>query len=131
MRQQDGSFLQVRRAWGACVETGAAFQERSWRAEGALLMTLLCAPCAQFRCDEKGFLAICAFGLPGRSHEDGPARGIQTALAIVEAVKRRGGRACCGVTTGHLFCAMVGSQRRSEYTVFGNAINLRCAVVGV
>lgn len=40
--------------------------------------------------------------------------------------QRRGGRACCGVTTGQLFCAMVGSQRRSEYTVFGNAINLRC-----
>lgn len=79
----------------------------------------------QFRCDEKGFLAICAFGLPGRSHEDGPARGIQAALSIVEAVRRRGGRACCGVTTGQLFCAMVGSQRRSEYTVFGNAINLR------
>jgi hypothetical protein len=52
---------------------------------------LQCAPPAcpslQFRCDEKGFLAICAFGLPGRSHEDGPARGIQAALAIVEAVK--------------------------------------------
>lgn len=44
----------------------------------------------QFRCDEKGFLAICAFGLPGRSHEDGPARGIQAALAIVEAVKVSG-----------------------------------------
>ena len=141
-----------------------------------------CPKSPQFRCDEKGFLAICAFGLPGRSHEDGPARGIQAALAIVEAVKvgvgaagaptaglshafclmrartvagaavsrgvllhcttlqqylhhlaafchrvqRKGGRACCGVTTGQLFCAMVGSQRRSEYTVFGNAINLRC-----
>lgn len=45
------------------------------------------SPILQFRCDEKGFLAICAFGLPGRSHEDGPARGIQAALAIVEAVK--------------------------------------------
>ena len=43
------------------------------------------------------------------------------------ALQRRGGRACCGVTTGQLFCAMVGSQRRSEYTVFGNAINLRWA----
>ena len=41
------------------------------------------------------------------------------------AAQRKGGRACCGVTTGQLFCAMVGSQRRSEYTVFGNAINLR------
>lgn len=46
----------------------------------------------QFRCDEKGFVAICAFGLPGRSHEDNPARGIQAALAVVEGVKV-GGRA--------------------------------------
>lgn len=35
----------------------------------------------------QGFLAICAFGLPGRSHEDGPARGIQAAVSIVEALK--------------------------------------------
>lgn len=49
-------------------------------------LPLLCL-LPQFRCDEKGFLAICAFGLPGRSHEDDPARGIQAALAIVEAVK--------------------------------------------
>lgn len=51
-------------------------------------------PPPQFRCDEKGFLAICAFGLPGRTHEDGPARGIQAALAIVEAVKVRAGLLC-------------------------------------
>ena len=31
----------------------------------------------QFRCDEKGFLSICAFGLPGKTHEDSPARAIQ------------------------------------------------------
>ncbi len=57
----------------------------------------------QFRCDEKGFLAICAFGLPGRSHEDGPARGIQAAIDIVEAirVRRSLGSAChvCDVDT--------------------------------
>lgn len=35
----------------------------------------------------QGFLAICAFGLPGRSHEDGPARGVLAALAIVETFK--------------------------------------------
>ncbi|GAB4822063.1 hypothetical protein N2152v2_009109 [Parachlorella kessleri] len=78
----------------------------------------------QFRCDEKGFLAICAFGLPGRTHEDGPARGIQAALSIVEGMKKRGGQAVVGVTSGQLFCAMVGSRRRLEYTAFGDAINL-------
>ncbi len=29
-----------------------------------------------------------------------------------------------GVTSGQLFCAMVGSRRRLEYTAFGDAINL-------
>ena len=38
----------------------------------------------------QGFLAICAFGLPGRTHEDGPARGIQAALSIVEGMKASG-----------------------------------------
>ena len=38
----------------------------------------------QMRCDEKGFLAVCAFGLPNKAPEQGPARGLQAALAIVE-----------------------------------------------
>ena len=29
-----------------------------------------------------------------------------------------------GITTGQLLCACVGSRVRSEYTVYGNAINL-------
>lgn len=32
--------------------------------------------------------------------------------------------AVVGVTTGQLLCACVGSAIRSEYTVYGNAINL-------
>ena len=40
--------------------------------------------CVQMRCDEKGFLAVCAFGLPNKAPEQGPARGLQAALAIVE-----------------------------------------------
>ncbi len=32
--------------------------------------------------------------------------------------------AIVGVTTGQLLCACVGSATRSEYTVYGNAINL-------
>ncbi|KAL3159729.1 hypothetical protein ABBQ38_010135 [Trebouxia sp. C0009 RCD-2024] len=78
----------------------------------------------QFRCDEKGFLSICAFGLPGKTHEDSPARAIQAALAIVEGMKATGGQGCIGVTTGQLLCACVGSRIRAEYTVFGDSINL-------
>ena len=41
----------------------------------------------QFRCDEKGFLSICAFGLPGHTHEDNPARGIKAAHKIIEDMR--------------------------------------------
>ena len=44
----------------------------------------------QFRCDEKGFLSICAFGLPGKSHEDGPSRAVQAALSITAAMHKLG-----------------------------------------
>jgi len=77
----------------------------------------------QMRCDEKGYLALCAFGLPGRSHDDSPARGVQAALAVVSNLQRQGYAAVAGVTTGNLFCGVVGSSRRAEYTVFGDAIN--------
>ena len=46
-------------------------QQVMWRFQGSFV---------QFRCDEKGFLAICAFGLPGFSHPDNPQRGILAAL---------------------------------------------------
>lgn len=36
----------------------------------------------QFRCDEKGFLSICAFGLPGKTHEDSPTRAIQACCTV-------------------------------------------------
>ena len=55
----------------------------------------------QFRCDEKGFLSICAFGLPGRSHEDGPSRAVQAALTIATAMLKIG-QVCCGFTDSML-----------------------------
>ncbi len=79
----------------------------------------------QFRCDEKGFLGICALGMPGHTHEDDPSRGVQAALELHARVKREGHRTCVGVTTGRLLCTCVGARKiRSEYTVFGDAINL-------
>ena len=54
----------------------------------------------QFRCDEKGFLAICAFGLAGSQHKDNAARAILAALKITAAMKRIDIDACVGVTTG-------------------------------
>lgn len=75
----------------------------------------------QFRCDEKGFLAVCAFGFPGKGHKGIETRAIHSALDIV---RTSGNTAVVGVATGNLLCAWVGSKSRAEYTVFGDAINL-------
>ncbi|GFH21267.1 predicted protein, partial [Haematococcus lacustris] len=79
----------------------------------------------QYRCDEKGFVGICAFGLPGHTHEDNPSRGILAALELQQRIQEGQHRVCIGVTTGDLLCTCVGARKiRSEYTVFGDAINL-------
>lgn len=78
----------------------------------------------QLRTDEKGWLMIAAFGLPGHTHTDDPIRGVLAALAAIKTMKERGLTARIGVTTGKLLCAVVGGAGRVEYTLFGDAINL-------
>ena len=60
--------------------------ERSVQAAAVLVQKHMRAhngTCLQLRCDEKGFLAVCAFGLPGQTHGDDPARALLAALSIV------------------------------------------------
>lgn len=69
------------REWPEVASVQAAVQivqKRMRHADGSFV---------QFRCDEKGFLSICAFGLPGNSHEDGPSRAVAAALAVVAAMR--------------------------------------------
>ena len=74
--------------------------------------------------DEKGTSLVAALGLPPLTHEDDPARGVQAALAMREALAGLGRRAAIGVTTGRAFCGTVGSPLRREYTMLGAVVNL-------
>lgn len=56
----------------------------------------------QFRCDEKGFLAICAFGLAGSHHADDASRAIVSAVQIISDIQKRGIQTCVGITTGNV-----------------------------
>jgi class 3 adenylate cyclase len=61
----------------------------------------------------------------GHTHEDNPTRGVRAALELAATVRGSGHRVSVGVTTGDLLCTCVGARKlRSEYTVFGDAINL-------
>jgi class 3 adenylate cyclase/tetratricopeptide (TPR) repeat protein len=74
--------------------------------------------------DEKGTTLVAALGLPPLAHEDDPARGVQAALAMRDALASIGHRVAIGVTTGRAFCGTVGGPRRREYTMLGAVVNL-------
>ena len=78
----------------------------------------------KFLMDDKGSTLIAVWGLPPLSHEDDPTRGVLCGLAICERLWELGLVASCGITTGVVFCGVVGSTTRKEYSVLGDTVNL-------
>jgi class 3 adenylate cyclase len=74
--------------------------------------------------DDHGASLLAALGLPPLAHEDDALRGALAALAMHEALERLGFRCSIGVTTGLAFCGSVGGERRREYTIMGEVVNL-------
>eukprot|EP00038_Savillea_parva_P004006 m.132924 g.132924 ORF g.132924 m.132924 type:complete len:1339 (+) comp11346_c1_seq2:580-4596(+) len=76
--------------------------------------------------DDKGLLTIAVFGLPPLPHYDDPLRAIRAAVAVKAGVCRLGNGVECsvGVTSGSAFCGVIGVERRREYTVMGDMVNL-------
>ncbi|HKY90243.1 MAG TPA: AAA family ATPase, partial [Nevskiaceae bacterium] len=78
----------------------------------------------QFVIDDKGPVFIIAFGLKERVHEDDPSRAALAALRIVAELAARGIACGVGVATGYVFCGIIGSERRCDYSVIGHTMNL-------
>ncbi len=74
--------------------------------------------------DEKGVSLLAAFGLPPRSHEDDPVRAVQAALSLRARLQELGVEVSVGVASGRVFCGEIGNDRRREYTVIGDTVNL-------
>ena len=74
--------------------------------------------------DDKGLTLVAAWGLPDRTHEDDPARGVLAARAIVDALGDLGLDVSAGVTTGRAFTGVRGGPIRCEYAMIGDVVNL-------
>ncbi len=80
--------------------------------------------------DEKGTVALAAFGLPPRVYEDGAVRAVRAAQAVHEGLAAAGIACSIGVATGEAFCGAYGNTRRREFTVIGVAVNLAARLMG-
>jgi class 3 adenylate cyclase/predicted ATPase len=74
--------------------------------------------------DDKGASLIAVLGLPPLAHEDDAVRGIRAALDMRATLEAKGLSCSTGVTTGLAFCGSVGGERRREYTIMGDVVNL-------
>jgi len=74
--------------------------------------------------DEKGVSMVAAFGLPPLTHEDDAVRAVRAARDLQGALLELGVEASVGLATGRVFCGEVGNERRREYTLIGDVVNL-------
>eukprot|EP00928_Gymnodinium_smaydae_P024615 TRINITY_DN1986_c0_g1_i1.p1 TRINITY_DN1986_c0_g1~~TRINITY_DN1986_c0_g1_i1.p1 ORF type:complete len:2362 (-),score=606.06 TRINITY_DN1986_c0_g1_i1:70-7155(-) len=90
-------------------------QRACYRHEGSL---------NKFLVDDKGILFLFVFGLPPCVHIDDPERAITSCFDMIRVLEGMEMRGRFGVTTGSVYCGIVGSDNRREYTVMGDTVNL-------
>ena len=79
----------------------------------------------KFLFDDKGSTLIAIFGLPPIANFDDSTRGVLSALLISQTMKQLRVKTRIGVTTGKVYCGILGASGQSqEYGVLGDQVNL-------
>jgi len=73
--------------------------------------------------DEKGASPLITFGLHPLAHEDDPLRAVLAAQEISRLLNELGQPHSIGITTGRVFCGVIGGANRREYALFGDVVN--------
>lgn len=103
-------------------ELTSSLQAACYSEEGSLNKILV---------NEEGLLYLFVFGLPPLVHIDDPRRAVTGALEMISRAHGMDLRAKAGATTGRVYCGIIGSDRRQEYTVIGGSVNLAKRLVTV
>ena len=109
---------------GSLERAQAAFtslQQALYRYEGSV---------NKLNADDKGVSVLAVLGLPPLAHDDDPERGVRAARDVHRELARLGLRCGIGVASGRAFCGAVGGERRREYTIMGDVVNLAARLMG-
>jgi class 3 adenylate cyclase len=98
-----------------------ALQQSLYRYEGSV---------NKLNADDKGVSVLAVLGLPPLAHDDDAERGVRAALGVRRELGRLGLRCGIGVASGRAFCGAVGGERRREYTIMGDVVNLAARLMG-
>jgi hypothetical protein len=78
----------------------------------------------QFVVDDKGCVVIVCFGLYGSSNANNGIQAITLCLLLKKELSKLQCRLSIGITSGVVYCGNVGSEKRCEFVVMGNSVNL-------
>merc|ERR1711965_926189 len=76
----------------------------------------------QFLVDDKGTVLIANFGIV--AHENDAERATRCSMDISSDLRKQQISSSSGVTTGKVFCGLVGSEMRCEYALIGDVVNM-------
>ena len=84
----------------------------------------------QFLVDDKGCVLIGIWGINEYTYVDDQKRALLAAIDIRERLLDMKMKASFGITTGRVYCGLVGSNVRREYCVVGSVVNLAARLMG-
>jgi hypothetical protein len=73
--------------------------------------------------DDKGCVLIALWGVPTASHVNDTLLALSAVSEITIFCQQEGYEVSIGVTTGEVYCGMIGSNSRCDYAAIGSSIN--------
>jgi class 3 adenylate cyclase/tetratricopeptide (TPR) repeat protein len=79
--------------------------------------------------DHTGLIFVAALGLHPLAHEDDPVLAGLAAIEMRDRIRPLNLRCSIGVSTGSIFCGSIGNDKRRDYTLIGDAVNLGARIM--